>query len=130
MKTTIKNLYDAFAEGDIATILSLFHDDITWNEAENFPYADGNPYVGPEAILNGVFGRIGEEWHYWNLIDIHLYEMEGSRVLATGRYQAQYKKNDAKINLQMAHLWKIQHGKIIAFQQFADTKGIDQAISL
>ena len=129
MKTIVQKLYDAFAEGDVPTILSLFHPDITWNEAENFPYADRNPYVGPEAILNGIFARIGEEWHYWNLTDISLYDIEGNRVLATGRYQAQYKKNDAKINLQMAHLWRMEDGKIITFQQFADTKGIHKAMT-
>ncbi|MCO4821069.1 MAG: nuclear transport factor 2 family protein [Flavobacteriaceae bacterium] len=129
MKTIMQKLYDAFAEGDVPTILSLFHPDITWNEAENFPYADRNPYVGPEAILNGIFARIGEEWHYWNLTDISLYDMEGNRVLATGRYQAQYKKNDAKINLQMAHLWRMEDGKIITFQQFTDTKGIHKAMT-
>lgn len=129
MKTIVQKLYDAFAEGDVPTILSLFHPDITWNEAENFPYADRNPYIGPEAILNGIFARIGEEWHYWNLTDISLYDMEGNRVLATGRYQAQYKKNDAKINLQMAHLWRMEDGKIITFQQFADTQGIHKAMT-
>jgi len=41
--------------------------DIQWNEAENFVYADGNPYVGPDAVVNGVFARLGAEWEYWNL---------------------------------------------------------------
>jgi hypothetical protein len=32
---------------------------IEWNEAENFIYADRNPYVGPQAVLEGVFTRLG-----------------------------------------------------------------------
>ena len=44
--------------------------DIEWNAAENCPYADGNPYIGPEGILCGIFDRIGVEWEYWNLTDL------------------------------------------------------------
>jgi uncharacterized protein len=42
--------------------LAAFDPEIEWWEAENFIYADGNPYVGPQAVLQGVFARIGTEW--------------------------------------------------------------------
>ena len=54
--------------------------------------------------------------------------MANNKVLVTGRYQAKYKKNGAIINLQMAHFWGLKDGKITNFQQFADTKGIADAI--
>ena len=50
----IRGLYDGFAAGNVPDVLARMSPAIIWNEAENFPYADGNPYVGPEAILNGV----------------------------------------------------------------------------
>lgn len=125
----IQNIYDSFAKRDVEAVLSMMSKDIEWNEAESFPYADGNPYIGPEAILVGVFGRIGEEWEYWNLVDLQLMAMENEMVLATGRYQGKYKKNGAVINLQMAHLWTLKDGEIIAFQQFADTMAISKAIN-
>lgn len=59
MKTIIKNVYDAFAKGDMPTVLGALDKNIIWNEAEGNPYADGNPYEGPDAVLNGVFTRIG-----------------------------------------------------------------------
>ncbi|GHF01450.1 hypothetical protein [Thalassotalea profundi] len=31
-------------------VLAVLHDDIIWNEADNFPYADNNPYIGPQAV--------------------------------------------------------------------------------
>ncbi len=37
-------------------------------------------------------------------------------------------KNGAIINLQMAHLWNLKDGKIIKFQQYADTKTIADAM--
>ena len=124
----VQKLYNDFAKGDIPSVQAAMDDKVVWNEAENFPFADGNPYIGFDAIAKGVFGRIQSDWEYWNLTDLDLQEMTNNKVLTTGRYQAKYKKNGAVINLQMAHLWTLKDGKIVSFQQFADTKGITDAM--
>lgn len=54
----IKRLYAAFARGDLAGALSEIHENIEWNEAENFIYADRNPYRSSAAVAEGVFGRL------------------------------------------------------------------------
>ena len=51
----MKSLYAAFGRGDVPTVLGAMDPAIVWNEAEGFPYADKNPYVGPQAVLEGVF---------------------------------------------------------------------------
>jgi ketosteroid isomerase-like protein len=124
----IQDMYNNFAKGDVEAVVSSMKEDTVWNEAENFPYADGNPYIGPEAIVGGVFGRIGEEWEYWKLADLQLMEVENEMVLATGRYQAKHKKTGKEIDAQMAHLWWTKDGKVIRFQQYADTKQVAEAI--
>jgi ketosteroid isomerase-like protein len=58
----IKGIYDAFAKGDVPGVLGRMSPDIVWHEAENFPYADRNPYRGPEAVAAGVFARCIGEW--------------------------------------------------------------------
>jgi len=125
----IQKLYNDFAIGNIPEVGAAMDANIAWNEAENFPLADGNPYIGYDAILHGVFARISSEWEYWNLENIKLHEMTNNQILATGRYKAKYKKNGEVIDLQMAHHWTLEDGKIISFQQFADTKGIVDAMS-
>lgn len=124
----IENAYNSFAAGDVDSVLAAFDPNIVWNEAENFPYADGNPYIGGEAIVNGVFARIGGEWDNFHIADLQLHDMSNNMVLATGRYQGTYKKNGATMDLQMAHLWTLKDGKIVAFQQYVDTKGMAKAI--
>jgi hypothetical protein len=42
----IENLYKAFAVEDVPNVLANINIDIIWNEAENFPYSDNNPYIG------------------------------------------------------------------------------------
>ncbi|WP_373059293.1 nuclear transport factor 2 family protein [Zunongwangia sp. H14] len=124
----IQNLYLAFSRGDISAITACMDPGIEWNEAENFPYADRNPYIGPQAIVDGVFARIGEEWEYWNVTNINYYEMYNNKILVTGRYSIKNRKNGVKSSIQMAHLWELENGKIKKFQQFADTKAIAEVM--
>ena len=125
----IDGLYKAFAVGDIPKVLGGLDAKIVWNEAEGNKYADGNPYIGPDAVLNGVFARIGAEYEYFKLVDIQLHEMSNNQVLATLRYQAKLKKNGATYNAQAAHLWTLKDGKAVAFQQHLDTRKVAEAIA-
>jgi ketosteroid isomerase-like protein len=117
----IDNLYKAFSSGDIPKVLEMMDANVVWNEAESNAYADGNPYLGPEAVLDGVFTRVGADHEYFNLQDIDLHSMSNNMVLATLRYDAKI-KNGKAFNAQVAHLWTLKNGKITAFQQYVDTK--------
>jgi steroid delta-isomerase-like uncharacterized protein len=124
----IDGVYKAFGTGDIPNAVAAMDPNIVWNEAENFPYADNNPYIGPDAIVNGVFARIGNDWDNFHLADLKLHDMSNNMVLATGRYRGTSKKSGKALDAQMAHLWTLNNGKIVAFQQYADTKGVAKTI--
>lgn len=123
----IENLYKAFATGDRPTVLGSMNPKIEWNEAESNSLADGNPYIGPEAILNGVFARLGANHEYFSLTDITLHDMSDNKVLATLRYDAKNKETGKAYNAQVAHFWSLEEGKIVKFQQYADTKKLADA---
>jgi hypothetical protein len=57
---SVQGLYEAFAKGDVPTMLGFLDANIAWTEAEGFPY--GGTYDGPNAVLEGVFMRLGSEW--------------------------------------------------------------------
>ena len=124
----VQNLYSAFAKGDVPAVLEKFHPKIEWNEAENFPYADGNPYIGPQAVLEGVFARLGAEWEYWNLTDQTYYEANSGEIIVTGRYKAKNKMTAKEINVQFVHMWNLEDGMVTKFQQYADTYQTVQAM--
>lgn len=128
-KSVIEGLYKAFAVGDIPTVLGMMDSNIIWNEAEGNAYADGNPYKGPDAVLNGVFARIAEEHDYFNLKDIELHEMLNDNVLATLRYDGK-RNNGNSYDAQVAHFWTLKDGKVVAFQQYVDTKKLHDALSM
>ena len=94
--------------------------DIVWNEAENFPYADRNPYLGPEAILTGVFGRIGTDWEGFAPVPEEFLDA-GDTVVVLGRYRGTYKATGRTLDAQFVHVWRVEDGKAVAFQQYTDT---------
>jgi len=117
---TIRGLYAAFERDDVPAVLAKFDPNIEWNEAENFLYAGGNPYVGPDAVVEGVLMPLGSEWADFS---ITLEEMldAGATVVATGRYRGSYKKTGREVNAQFLHLWRLREGKVVRFQQYTDT---------
>lgn len=125
----VRTLYDAFSKGDIPAVKRAMAPAIEWNEAENFPYAEGDPYIGIDAVLEGVFARLEGDWEYWKLTDLQFNETTNGKVIVTGRCQAKYKENGELIDLQMAHHWELTSGKVTRFQRFADTKGIADAMN-
>lgn len=123
---TVRSLYAAFAKGDVPTVLGAMAPDIEWREADNFIYADGNPYVGPEAILQGIFLRIASEWNGF-AVNPEQFLDAGDTVIATGRYTGTHKATGVAINSQFAHFWTLRDGKVIRFQQYADTLQVARA---
>lgn len=116
----IAGLYAAFARGDAAVVLGAMDPGIVWNEAESFPYADRNPYVGPGAVAEGVFLRLATEWDHFQAIPEEILDA-GDTVVALGRYKAANKATGKAIHAQFAHVWRVSGGKVTAFQQYADT---------
>ena len=119
----VKGIYHAFATGDVPAVVAAMSPDIEWNEAENFPYSDGNPYRGPEAILGGVFARIGGEWDGFS-VDHEEFFDAGDTVIMTGRYTGSHKGSGQDMNPQVAHFWTLEDGKVVRFQQLVDTLAV------
>ncbi|MCA8982093.1 MAG: nuclear transport factor 2 family protein [Planctomycetes bacterium] len=122
----VRGLYAAFAAGDVPGLFARFAPDIVWKEAEGNVLADGNPYVGEQAILSGVFARLLEEWPDFRVV---VDEIVGGPEVVTmfGRYQATHAKTGKALDVQCAHTWWLADGKVTRFQQMVDTLGLDAA---
>jgi ketosteroid isomerase-like protein len=122
----VKGIYHAFGTGDVPAATSAMSADIEWNEAENFPYADGNPYIGPEAILGGVFARLASEWDGFRAEPEQFFDA-GETVIVTGRYHGTWCGTGRAMNPQVAHFWTLAEGKVVRFQQLVDTLAVARA---
>jgi ketosteroid isomerase-like protein len=121
----VQKVYAAFAKGDIPTVLGFLNSDIEWTEAEGFPY--GGTYKGPDAVLQGVFMRLGAEWDGFAAVP-HEFIDAGETVVTLGRYSGKYKATGKSFQAEFAHVWKLSEGKAIKFQQYVDTLKVHQAL--
>ena len=124
----VQALYEAFGKGDIPSVLGKFDQNIEWREAENFIYADRNPYIGPNAILEGVFLRIVSEWDNFTVSPESILDA-GEQVVTLGTYSGTHKKTGKSVRAQMVHVWNFSDGKAVRFQQYTDTKQFADAVS-
>ena len=124
----VRALYEAFGKGDIPGVLGKFDQKIEWREAENFIYADRNPYIGPNAILEGVFLRFVSEWTDFTVSPESIIDA-GEQVVTLGTYSGTHKKTGKSVRAQMVHVWNMSDGKAVRFQQYTDTKQFADAVN-
>jgi len=126
--SVVEDMYNAFARGDIPAVLGALDPQVEWWEAENFIYDDGNPYIGPDAVLKGVFMRIGSEWEGFVVSPKELLDA-GDTIIGYGYYSGTYPKTGKQVRAQFAHVFTFSNGKIMKFQQYTDTAQFKQAIA-
>lgn len=123
----IQGMYDALGSGDIPTALGRMDQSIEWNEAENFIYADRNPYVGPQAVLEGVLMRFGSDWEGFTITPEEWLDA-GDRIVVLGTYSGTHKFTGKQVRAQFAHIWSVREGRVVRFQQYTDTKQFAETV--
>ena len=125
-KELIDGLYKSFASGDIPSVLATFSDDIEWTESDGFPLA--GTYVGPQAVLDNVFMRLGEFSENWGVVVDRLVA-DGDTVIADGWYTWNHKTSGAPCKARMAHVWTVADGKATHFLQHVDSATVRDLIA-
>ena len=117
-KEIIEQAYASFAAGDVPAALAAFADDIRWAEADGFPL--GGTYVGPQAVLAGVFMRLGEIGDHFAVVP-EQFVADGDTVVALGHLSWKHKDTGAPASVKTAHVWTFDGGKATSFVQHIDT---------
>ena len=123
----IQGLYDDFAKGNVPGVLGAMDANISWTEAEGFMY--GGTYVGPNAILGGVFMKLGAEWEGFSAVPHQIVD-GGDTVVGLGTYSGKYLKTGKTVSVPFAHAWTLEGGKIVKFVQYTDTLVIARDLGL
>ena len=120
----IKSTYEGKTSEENGRNLAKYADeDIRWTEAKGFPYA--GTYIGLENITKNVFNRLGNEWIDYQFTSED-YVASEDKVVAYGTYTGTYKKTNKPFTARVAHVWKLKDRKIINFEQFVDSKTVDE----
>ena len=124
----IRGMYESFSKGDVTSVLGQMHQNIEWRQAENFVYADRNPYHGPQAVLEGVFMRLASEWADFRVMPEEWLDA-GNHIVVLGTYSGRHQETGREVRAQFAHIWGVTHGRVVRFQQYTDTKQFAEAIA-
>ncbi len=121
----IRRHYDASDRGDIDGMIADLAPTVRWTEAAGFPYA--GTYVGPDAVVAGVFSRLQEDWDGYTLSIDEVVD-GGDVVVGIGTYSGTYRRTGRFFVARVAHAWRLEGGRVIAFEQFTDTELVNRAV--
>src|SRR5581483_7522235 len=119
----IQTLYTAFSTGDIQTILDNVDPNADWTNygPETIPYA-GN-FKGRIAQF---FQAIGDSTTGGKVVAERLIAQDDT-VVSLGRYTATVRSTGSKIDTPVAHLFRVQYGKVTSWIGFSDTATVAAA---
>lgn len=121
----VRSFYEGVEGGNLPAALDALAPDVAWTEMAGFPYA--GTYHGPDAVVENVFARIGSEWDGFRF-DLDEIVDGGDTVVGVGTYSATYKATGRPMQARVVHVWKLRDGKATAFEQFADTLKVAEAL--
>ncbi|MFC4822569.1 nuclear transport factor 2 family protein [Dokdonella ginsengisoli] len=117
--------YAASAQGDIEKMMACVSPQVRWTEMAGFPCA--GTWVGSQAVADNVFAVLGRDWigyrfELQSLID------GGDQIVGVGTYHGTFRATGKAMQARVAHVWKLQDGQIVAFEQFTDTLFVNRAM--
>jgi uncharacterized protein len=119
--TLARDAYAAFQRGDIAALLNLLTEDVSW-------FLPGPKEVVPFLGLRR--GRDQVKQFFSSLADSQEPEQfepsqfiaQGDQVVSLGHYRWRVKSTGRKFEADFAHVFTIRNGKISGFHEYADTQ--------
>ena len=120
----VQALYAALKEGDGDRVLEILDPQVEWIQNEGFP--GGGRFVGAEAVYEKVFNRLADEWDGWGAEVGRWLEADDS-VVALGAYRGTFRKTGKSMRAAFAHVYTLRDGRIVRFEQYADTAKVAAA---
>ena len=116
----MRELYDAFARGDMPTVLGAMDPQIDWAEPEGLsPMLTSQ--TGPESVLQNIFGTIPTLWSEFNVDAAEILDA-GDVVVGVGVYRAVSQDTGRDLVADFTHVWRFNaDGKITGFRTYTDT---------
>jgi len=122
----VRSFYENVEGGNLPAGLALLTADCAWTEMAGFPYA--GTYYGPDAVRDNVFARLGSDWEGFRF-DVDEVLDAGETVVGIGTYSATSRATGKPMRARVVHVFRLRDGRIAAFEQFADTRNVQEAMA-
>jgi len=127
----LRGMYEAFGRGDIETVLASFDPQIEWRQAESNPYEpEGKPWIGPDAIVENLFMKLGQEWDSFTVSPGEFYDAGEAVIVAVLRYGGRARLSGIEIDETFGVVFTIRDGKIARGREYSTRDQALQAAGL
>jgi ketosteroid isomerase-like protein len=109
----VRGAYDAFARGDIPTVLGIFAEDIAWHVPGRSPLS--GDYRGRDAVV-GFLSRAMELSDGTLKVDAE--ELLGSRERIVVLTTVSAERNGRVWSSPEVHVWRMEQGRAVEFREF------------
>ena len=118
----VQQIYASFKSGDIQSLLALVADDIQWQlpDIENIPFAGKRQ--GRQQVAQ-FFASVADSQDVL-AFEPREFTAQGDKVVAQGHYRWRVKATGREFQSEWAHVFTVQGGKVIGFQEYLDTAAV------
>src|SRR3712207_6441613 len=102
---TLRNAYDAFARGDMETVMSAWTDDIRWDGSNNPDLPGGGRHEGKQAVAQNL-ARIADAWENFEVHPDEFHESDDT-VIVLGHANGTAKQTGQEAQWPFVHIWRM-----------------------
>ena len=124
---TVRDLYAALSNGDVATFLAAMDDQIYWEEPASMPFENQR---GPQAVAENILGPVTEQIEGFSGAQ-HEFVDGGDVVCVMGVYSGTGMETGIELKTAFVHVWRFgPNGKITGLRIYTDTHLWRQALGV
>jgi ketosteroid isomerase-like protein len=122
---TITLLYEALAARDVATIQTLFAEDVVIFQTPRLPW--GGEHRGHEGLFTFFLTLVD---HIESQVEIEDLFTAGDHVVQRGRTRGTVTATGAAFDISEVHVFELRDGKIVRYNPYIDTPAMLAALEL
>jgi 2-(1,2-epoxy-1,2-dihydrophenyl)acetyl-CoA isomerase len=116
-----RELYEALAAGDRDGLSRLLHPEFIGHAAEGLPLNMGGIHVGPDAMRDNLWWRIGKHFKA-RAVPEEFQVVEDGRLMVVGTYRGSARRTGNPLEAAFIHVLSFaEDGRIAALHQLTDT---------
>jgi 2-(1,2-epoxy-1,2-dihydrophenyl)acetyl-CoA isomerase len=123
-----QQLYHALATGDRDKLASLLHPEFVGHATEGLPLNMGGEHVGPEAMQQDLWWRIGRHYKAEAQVD-EFRTLDDGRLFVAGHYRGEGRKSGKRLDAAFIHVIDFStDGRIASLDQLTDSAAWTEAL--
>jgi uncharacterized protein len=124
----VRRAYAAFGGGDMPALLALFDPEIVWVNPGPESLSYFGTHRGPAAIAKNVFGFLAENLQF-EVFEPREFFANETKVVVLLHMEAVVRRTGQRVVQEVAHVFSIRGGRVVAFHDFQDSWALARALT-